>query len=1193
MRRTPSKNEGAAGGGGNSSVGGRHEEEANDLDALAHMRGLAKGKLTRVKNMLEQVAGEEMTLPKVKVLGKKIEAAYSEFNACHERIMAITPANKRKDQDCKYLEFESLYDNVSLTVETLSEGLLQAPVNALAIPNQQLIVQQSLPRAIPQFDGRFDQWEKFKVMFRDVVDRSNDLPRIKLYHLEKALIGDAAGIIDAKTISDGNYDRAWEILTERFEDKRRLVDHHISGLLKLRKMTHESFSELRTLLDSCIGHVENLKYLGQEFSGVSEMIVTYLLTNSLDDETKKLWDATVLRGEMPHYNNTVNFLKGRISILERCQKSTTDSKVKHSSRVTAKLGQNMSNVKSNVATSISCEFCTGEHVAFKCSTFNDLSVENRLKLVREKQVCFNCLRRGHRGAECKSTKTCSKCKRRHHTLLHAEGGPAQGTDSSASKAIEQPVSQSSAAVQPSDTKAALEHVSTTAASNMGGVPTSQIFLLTATVVILDKHGQQHTCRALLDSGSQVNFISKAMHQKIQTESEAVNIPITGVNSLKSNIRQRVKVQVLSRQNDFKIEMDCLVSGSVTGMLPIIAVDTAKWNIPTGIVLADPMFYQPREVDLLIGMEWLDDILKPSRLKLPDDLPTLQDSQFGWLVGGKCVNVENSMNSIGQCFHVAVSTSELSEQIQRFWEIESVHNEESVASEAEQCELHFQSTFKRNEEGRYIVQFPLKESFNQLGNSRSMALKRFYALEYRLLRNPEIKKQHDEFIEEYEQLGHCKEVNEEDDPEGIKKWYLPHHAVLKPTSSTTKCRVVFDASAKVGGTSLNDVMMIGPTIQPDLLTIILKFRLYRYVLSADIAKMYRQVLKNECHTPLQRIFYRKNPTDPIKVLELKTVTYGTAAAPFLAIRALYQLAIDEQHSHPMAANVVKKKFYVDNVFGGNDLNEVIKLQQELISLLNRGGFHLHKWAANDVRLLDAIPAEDRDEMVRIEEFSANEAIKTLGLMWDPVKDEFIFLAQPDCSNSTPTKRQVLSTIARLFDPLGLLSPVIVLAKALMQRLWKNKLKWDDPIDGELLNDWRNFLGALPLNEEFRVVRQVVPNEAKQIEIHGFADASQIAYGAGVYLRSIYNENFASLQLVTSKSKVCPIPPLSIPRKELLAARLLYRLVKKVIDAMELKGVPVILWSDSQVVLAWLSKPLEKLQIFARNRVAEIVSTDNFE
>lgn len=126
------------GGGGTAAAGG--EDEVEEFDALVHMRGLAKGKLTRVKNIMEQIVQEEITLPQIKVHQKKIEAAYKEFSDYHERIMAVCPPSKRRDQDCKYLEFETLYDDISLALETWIEMLNQTQRNQQSLVAQPCMV---------------------------------------------------------------------------------------------------------------------------------------------------------------------------------------------------------------------------------------------------------------------------------------------------------------------------------------------------------------------------------------------------------------------------------------------------------------------------------------------------------------------------------------------------------------------------------------------------------------------------------------------------------------------------------------------------------------------------------------------------------------------------------------------------------------------------------------------------------------------------------------------------------------------------------------------------------------------------------------------------------------------------------------------------------------------------------------------
>lgn len=284
-KRTPVKTQ-------NSAVDDNEDAGDEDIDALIHLREMAQAKVARIKSVLPNAESEEihLTLPQVKMYTKKLEAAYTEFTTNHQRIVENIAASKRKKHDQCYLRFEELHDEVSIALETIFEEIskpaVASPPSQTIVNQQPLIVQQPLPRVIPTFDGKYEHWERFKIMFRDVVDQSNEPSRIKLYHLEKALIGDAADIIDAKTISDGNYDRAWQLLEERYEDKRRIVHLHIGGLINVKKLSRENYNELRMLVESFISHVENLKFLGQEITGVSEQILVYLLAGALDDETK-------------------------------------------------------------------------------------------------------------------------------------------------------------------------------------------------------------------------------------------------------------------------------------------------------------------------------------------------------------------------------------------------------------------------------------------------------------------------------------------------------------------------------------------------------------------------------------------------------------------------------------------------------------------------------------------------------------------------------------------------------------------------------------------------------------------------------------------------------------------------------------------------------------------------------------------
>ncbi|XP_018302674.1 uncharacterized protein [Mycetomoellerius zeteki] len=190
----------------------------------------------------------------------------------------------------------------------------------------------------------------------------------------------------------------------------------------------------------------------------------------------------------------------------------------------------------------------------------------------------------------------------------------------------------------------------------------------------------------------------------------------------------------------------------------------------------------------------------------------------------------------------------------------------------------------------IVKLPFKEHApNSMGNSREVALKRLYGIERRLNRDPHLKIQYSEFMNEYLALGHMKLIDEQSD-HCSESFYLPHHCVFKAIQGSSKIRVVFDASAKSStGVSLNEALMVGPTVQQDLFSILLRFRTFRFVLTADIIKMYRQVMVHPSQTRYQRILWRNDSSSNVQAYELVTVTYGTSSASYLATRCLKWLA----------------------------------------------------------------------------------------------------------------------------------------------------------------------------------------------------------------------------------------------------------------------------------------------------------------
>ena len=268
-----------------------------------------------------------------------------------------------------------------------------------------------------------------------------------------------------------------------------------------------------------------------------------------------------------------------------------------------------------------------------------------------------------------------------------------------------------------------------------------------------------------------------------------------------------------------------------------------------------------------------------------------------------------------------------------------------------------------------------------------------------------------------------------------------------------------------------------------------------------------------------------------------------------------------------------------------MNTALSLQQDLIDMLKKGGFTLRKWSSNHSALLEHLPPEDIEKKLVLS-FGNEDVVKTLGLLWNSKTDKLIFCVQVTQDNML-TKRSVLRTIASIYDPLGLLSPVIIQCKIFMQQLWQLRVNWDDPLTTELKEHWQSLQHKLTSVNSIQIDRLVISKEkVERLEIHGFSDASEVAYGACIYVRSIDVQGRITTRLLCSKSRVAPLKRLSLPRLELCAATLLADMYQATTRALRRSFTNLRFWTDSMVVLAWLKSPAARWKTFVANRVNHI-------
>ena len=391
-------------------------------------------------------------------------------------------------------------------------------------------------------------------------------------------------------------------------------------------------------------------------------------------------------------------------------------------------------------------------------------------------------------------------------------------------------------------------------------------------------------------------------------------------------------------------------------------------------------------------------------------------------------------------------------------------------------------------------------------------------------------------------------------------YLGHHGVHKD-SLTCGMRIVLDCSGKTSrrNLSMNDCLYSGPSLVPDMVQVLMRFRLGRYACVSDIEKAYLMLRLNERDKDVTRFMWPKDINDPNSeyiVYRFTVVLFGATCSQFLLnatiLRHLSQIKNKDQF---------KRGIYIDNLLKtSNDEKSLERFYWEAQKTFSAAHLNLREWNSN----VDKVNKQAETDHVLT---ARTEYSMVLGLKWFPGMNdlhykEVTFYGKDD-------KRGVLSDLAKVFDPLGFLLPLVVRGRLLLQNLWKGDVKWDDPLPAEHLTEWRQLRGDL-LNGRTLGLPRTMTCE-RSVILHTFCDASPRAYGAVCYITYSENQSRGMSKFIIAKAKVAPIKMLkTIPHLELTSILVGARLVRYVKEAYleELNLEKICIWSDSQIALQWL-------------------------
>ena len=1045
-----------------------------------------------------------------------------------------------------------------------------AKVNRIKLPDINL----------PKFSGDPLKWTSFwDTMKSNIFD--TDLSNVdKFNYLRSALIGEASELIAGLPTTSDALDEACALLKREYAKTDKIEAAHFLELLNLKpptkargreKLDHKSLRDYKNKVATNVRCLASLNIKPSEY----ERMALHQFFSQLPPEFKAKWYATVQNRCIDQF---IGFLDHQLLSLEPSSPNTPSVVPETSNHKAIKSGVSTASALYSATTSRGREPCAlchkTNHPTSKCNLVIKLPVEQRGTKIKESTLCIKCLKGGHNFKYCPAA--CQICQGRHHAILcPSKASPPPGAKQDKAVAL------TTTSTSESDSYQSL-HVGVTVAADTQ----VQTVLQTALIKVLDGQGNFIEANVLFDTGADRSFISSRFIKRIRPK--WVRSEPMANNSFGGH-------KTDTHHNVYQVLL-CDLMGSYQQLLaaeiPMVSAPLNRYRVPSelleqfkGIKWADGYSTRDRlTVDILIGNDyyWRFTPTVP-QMERHDGLVAMK-TVFGWILGGSWTTTTSSPTDHSTFLLITETTDH---ELRNFWDLESV----GVTSRESHPDPFFHDphlkTFgetTKKVQDRYEVKLPWKseQDKGKLVNNFTLAQRRHSRTMAKLEKDPALLEQYDKVFKDYAQQGIIEVVPLEKIATKNPVFYLPHRPIVKEGSTTTKVRPVFDASAKsFNGYSLNDLLITGPSLNPDLVAVLLRFRRWKCALACDIKQAFLQIQISEEDRDVHRFLLEQNGQQTI--FRFTRVPFGNTSSPFLLNATIkYHLKFQKR---TLVVEELNNNLYVDDwLTGANDLQEADLKFKEAKQILEKAGMTLIKCSKPNLEFSEGT----------LTEAIINDATKVLGLKWYMDRDCFSFegLVTHPPTNLVHTKRTVLSLIARLFDPLGFITPYTMTAKIIFQEIWRVGLEWDDPLPTKLQNAFQAWTHSMPHLKNFVVNRCYFPEVwdeiSGQVSLHAFCDASERGYGCVVYLRAPGSDGSPhTCRLVISRAKIAPIKRISLPRLELMGALLGARLLEFVRSALFLgDGVKMYAYTDSRVVLHWIKGNASQWKTFVANRVAEI-------
>ena len=1058
---------------------------------------------------------------------------------------------------------------------------------------------------LPKFRGDVTKFQAFWQSFKVAVDENESLSMVhKLNYLINSLEGIAYKTLEGLEITEENYQKAVDLLKTRFGKSQQVISAHMRELLNMQMSSNEKANNLRALYDNIQVHVRGLESLGVSSKQYGSLLIPVIMSRMPSEITLQI--ARKTSQDVWEIDEIMDIILAEIEAREVSEKVRISEK--GNDKLKPKFNMPAATTKAFVAStgspkrSVSCFLCNKEHYASDCQEVTDTS--KRIEILNSAKRCLCCLKVGHFAKNCRSTRKCKHCQGKHHAIVCLRANKEED-----------------------------EHVSTSVNASALRRGTNVLLQTAQTYAFGENSNKKVPVNVLFDSGSQKSYIVERLMKILALKSEGteqLNLNTFGSENYTKRVCNRVVLN-LEIKHGF-IPITALSHPAICS--PVSSrIEVTRYPHLSGLELANSVHCSNQSIDVLIGADFYHHFVLGEVIR-GEGGPVAVSSRLGWLLSGPvATNVNTSISENNIISNLVLDhfpsreraideTRDITASLKEFWKHESlgliaddeVHEDKPSTRDVSKTKIEFDEEHKR-----YEVSLPWKDGIvESVSSDYEMCHNRLLSLYRKLKGNNELLNQYDAIFMDQLAKGIIERVPLEE--EGANNaHFLCHFGVIRNDRKTTKLRVVFDGSAKSdpNSLSLNDRLEVGDNYMPLLFDTLLRFRVHKIAITADIEAAFLQIGVKESDRDVLRFLWFDDVTqEKPSIVQYRycRLVFGLTCSPAILGETIRFHIAQYSSRNPEVVKILNRLYADDLSCGCETVDEALDIYRKAKGIMQEGGFNLRKWNSNSKDFLGQImKSEDQAvaQEIAVGGISVHEddesytkytvgnpcgggASKVLGVNWNHEVDNFQLelLHVSECSkNLPPTKRSLLKLAAMIFDPLGFISVFTINLKAFFQELCLNKLSWDEPLEGSHRKSYDSLLNQLHKFSHVSVPRCFFDKhkEVRSIELHGFSDASERAYAAVVYLRIEYLSGEVDTKFITSKAKVAPIKRQSIPRLELLAACLLAKLGSNVqeILANELHSViQIYYWIDSMPALCWIRNSKPWVQ-YVRHRVSEIL------